>query len=311
MKQKILVIKHGALGDFFIALGAFKAIRDFHKGDHLVILTTPAYVQLAKDCGYFDEIIVDSRPKFYNFFKLTRLRAKLLSYSFHRVYDLQNSSRTSWYYKMLGPSKRPEWNGIAPGCSHPQTLPNRRKTHAYPRFKDQLKSAGIEDVMQPDLSWVKADISKFNVKVPYALLAPGSSSTRMIKRWPAENYGELAKILLKGGIMPVILGGRDEKEAVEIILKICPEATNLAEKTSLYEIIELAKQAEGVVGNDTGPLHMASIANCVTIVLWSNASDPAVFAPQGEHVTVIYEERLKNLSVNRVESALKDRVIKS
>ncbi|HAK62204.1 MAG TPA: ADP-heptose--LPS heptosyltransferase, partial [Alphaproteobacteria bacterium] len=41
MKQRILVIKLGALGDFILAMGPFKAIRHHHAGAHITLLTTP------------------------------------------------------------------------------------------------------------------------------------------------------------------------------------------------------------------------------------------------------------------------------
>ena len=311
MKQNILVIKHGALGDLFIAMGAFRAIRDFHGEDHITLMTSSQYAQLAKDTGFFDEILLDDRPKFYEIHKLLKFRSALRSKKFDRVYDLQNSPRTSWYYKLLGPDPRPEWNGIAPGCSHPQILPNRRKVHAFPRFQDQLKAAGIPSVPWPDLSWVKADISRFNLSQPYVLMVPGSSPNRRIKRWPGQAYGSLGLWLLSQKITPVILGGPDDQDAIEALQAVCHEAISLAGQTNYYEIIELARAASAVVGNDTGPLHMASIAKCPTVVLWSKASCPDIFSPQGSHVTVEYEENLNKLSVDRVRTALRSKLKKA
>lgn len=308
--KKILVIKHGALGDLFIAMGAFKAIREFHAQDHITLMTTSRYEALAKDTGFFDDIILDNRPKFYQLGQMFKLRSLLQSQNFDRVYDLQNSPRTNWYFKMLKRGQKPEWNGIAPGCSHPQTLPNRRKVHAFPRFQDQLKVAGISTVDWPDLSWARADLQKFNLKKPYVLLVPGSSPNRRIKRWPGLFYGELAQWLLREGVTPVVLGGTDDQDAIEALQSICFDAIILAGKTSYYEIIELARSANAVVGNDTGPLHIASIAKCPTVVLWSEASCPNVFAPQGDHVTIEYERYLKDLSVERVKNALRSHLKK-
>ena len=46
--RRILVIKHGALGDFVLATGPFTAIRAHHLGDNVTLLTTPPYVELAR-----------------------------------------------------------------------------------------------------------------------------------------------------------------------------------------------------------------------------------------------------------------------
>ena len=35
-RENILVIKHGALGDFVLSTGPFKAIREFHSNDSII-----------------------------------------------------------------------------------------------------------------------------------------------------------------------------------------------------------------------------------------------------------------------------------
>ena len=40
MKNNILVIKHGALGDIILAGSAMQAIRNYHKNDNIICLTT-------------------------------------------------------------------------------------------------------------------------------------------------------------------------------------------------------------------------------------------------------------------------------
>ena len=39
LKKNLLIIKHGALGDFILSFGPFKAIRDHHLNDHIILLT--------------------------------------------------------------------------------------------------------------------------------------------------------------------------------------------------------------------------------------------------------------------------------
>lgn len=303
-KNKILIIKHGALGDMFIAMGAFKAIRDHHPQAHIVLMTTSPFAILAEDTPYFDEIWLDERSSVYNIFALLSLRKKILDMHFDRVYDLQNSPRTSLYFRLLGKKNQPQWCGIAPGCSMRQTRADREVIHAYPRFEDQLGLAGITSVPRPDLSWAKANVSRFNLPEKYALLVPGSSPARPMKRWPAAKYAELAEFLLEKRITPLIIGGLDETEIVTKIKALSSHTRDLSGQTSLYDIIELARGAQVTVGNDTGPLHIAALTGCPTVVAWSSHSDPNVYAPQGDHVQVVYESDLENLSLEPVCQAV-------
>lgn len=303
--KKILVIKHGALGDLINAMGAFAAIRHNHSQAHIILLTSPAYIDLMTETGYFDEIIGDARAR--NPLATWKLRSCLLKMNIERVYDLQNSDRTALYFKLLGPGKRPEWSGIAPGCSHPQRRKDRKQLHAFVRFADQLKIAGLDlegkDELFPDFSWLKRDVSYLKLPKKTVLLVPGSSLKGAYKRWPAEKYAELALWLKKKGFNPVLLGGPDDIDVINRIVEIFPNIQNLSQKINFFEIGALASKSIAIIGNDTGPIHLASAMKCPTLVLWSNFSDPGVYAPRGAHVKVLYSPNLSDLNLEKVQEA--------
>jgi len=304
--KKILVIKHGALGDLINAMGAFAEIRHQHSQAHIILLTSPAYIDLMGKTGYFNQIIGDARSR--NPFLIGKLRAQLLSLNVERVYDLQNSDRTGLYFKLLGPGKRPEWSGIAPGCSHPQKRENRRKLHAFLRFADQLKMAGFDlkgkEELFPDLSWLKREISHLDFPKKAVLLVPGSSLRGAYKRWPAERYAEFALWLKDKGFNPVLLGGAEDIEVINRILNIFPTIHNLSQKTNFFEIGVLASKSLAIIGNDTGSIHLAAAMKCPTLVLWSNASEPEIYAPRGQHVKVLYSPNLSDLRLKQVQESV-------
>ena len=47
-KDKILVIKHGALGDIIQGLDAFASLRAGNPEAHIALMTSPGFVSLAK-----------------------------------------------------------------------------------------------------------------------------------------------------------------------------------------------------------------------------------------------------------------------
>ena len=142
MSSNILVIKLGALGDFILAQSACAAIRRHHAGANITLLTTAPFAEMAAASPYFDEIWIDDKPRWYQPLGWMDLIVNLRCGNFARVYDLQTSSRTNLYYKLFWP--RPEWVGIAPGCSHPDPTPDRAAVHAYDLRVNQLKAAGID-----------------------------------------------------------------------------------------------------------------------------------------------------------------------
>ncbi|MBM3525397.1 MAG: glycosyltransferase family 9 protein, partial [Alphaproteobacteria bacterium] len=201
----ILVIKLGALGDVAQALGAFQAIRDHHRGRRVVLLTTPPFATLFKTCPWFDAVWVDPRQPFWRLAWL-ELRRRLRAARFSRVYDLQTTSRSSWYFTMLAPGPRPEWVGIARGASHRHADPRRDFIHTRQRLAGQLAVAGLTPIDAPDLTWLDADPDRFALPSRFALLVPGASPHRPEKRWPASSFAELAARLAARSIGSVVLG---------------------------------------------------------------------------------------------------------
>jgi ADP-heptose:LPS heptosyltransferase len=296
--ERILVIKLGALGDFVQATGPFAAIRAHHPNAHITLLTTRPFVDLALQSPWFDEIWQDEKPRGISGW--LALRKRLRAGKFLRVYDLQTSDRSSWYFQILLPGRRPEWSGIAWGCSHPHANSSRDFMHTIERQAEQLAMAGIAETPLPDISWANADISRFALGQVYALLVPGGSAHRPAKRWPVENFSRLALELAKRGMTPVLLGGAAESVILDEIAKASPAAHNLCGETSLVELAALAKGAKLAIGNDTGPMHVMAVAGAPSLVLYSNESDPALCAQRGEKTRILRKPSLADLSVDEV-----------
>jgi ADP-heptose:LPS heptosyltransferase len=302
-ESRILVIKLGALGDVVLAMGPFAAIRRHHPAAHIVLLTSAAYADFLRPSGWFDEIWTDDRPRVWCVTSWLALRRRLRAGAFDRIYDLQTSDRSGWYFRLMGPGARPEWSGIVRGCSHLHTNPRRNFMHTVERQAEQLAAAGIDAVRPADLGWVMADAARFALPARYALLVPGGAPHRPAKRWPAALYGRFARHLAAQGATPVVLGGRDETRLAAAIQAECPSARDLTGRTSLADIAVLARGAAGAIGNDTGPMHLIAAAGCPSLVLFSAASDPTLTAPRGPKVVVLRRKRLADLPLGEVEAA--------
>ncbi|HCI48428.1 MAG: hypothetical protein A2621_02540 [Alphaproteobacteria bacterium RIFCSPHIGHO2_01_FULL_41_14] len=303
MQKGILVIKHGALGDMIFAMGAFKAIRDHHKKDKVVLLTSPPFKRLAEASPYFDEVWIDDRLRPWQHpFKILSLFRRLRQEKFARVYDLQRSKRTRWYLKIMkhffNPS--PEWSGIFPGCDFHYDVPSVYGNHILEINRTQLEVAGIKKVLKPDLSWLRADIKPLHLPKKYFLLVPGTSPGQDHKKWPASFYGRVAQHLTDKGITPVVLGTKNEREAWEEIHALCPSALSLLGKTNLFDIPEIARHAIGALGNDTGPMHLCYFSGCPSLYLFSYSSGVDLCGPTDGVSKVLKQENLKDLGVEDV-----------
>jgi ADP-heptose:LPS heptosyltransferase len=306
--QKILVIKLGALGDFIQAAGPFEAIRKHHSGENITLLTSENYLDLAKASPWFDHVKIDHKPNILQISKWLKLREWMSNAQFTRIYDLQTSDRSSFYYKLISPinksDPKPDWSGIASGCSHPHNNPKRDFMHTIDRQAEQLRLAGIDNIPPINFSWMNSDIKHFGLDEKYVLIVPGGASHRLSKRWPSKYYKELINYFISKKTQVVLIGGEEEKVLLNGLAMPEKSCISLAGATTLRHIFSLARESMVTIGNDTGPMHIAAASGCKTIVLYTSASDPALCAQRGNDVKIIQKDNISDIKPNQIIKSL-------
>ncbi|MGH1421382.1 MAG: glycosyltransferase family 9 protein [Hyphomonas sp.] len=301
--KEVLVIKLSALGDFVLALGAMRAVREFHPSARITLLTTPPFEAFAKASPYFDRVETDGRPDGIKPTGALIQRIKKAKYDI--IYDFQTSGRTKNYFTALSRFGRgPLWSGHHEKAAFYHDDPKRKSMHSIDRLAGQLAYAGLapegrwlgDSAPFPDLSWVRGRLKDaprlrpafFSIQEPYMLLIPGASAHREAKRWPVEHYADLAKRIADAGVTPVVIGGKSEGKLAMDLVRAEPRVKSLVTRTDLFQIVTLAQSAAFVVGNDTGPMHMATLAGADGIALFAlNESDPEHAAPRGPGTVII------------------------
>ena len=91
----------------------------------------------------------------------------------------------------------------------------------------------------------------------FALINPGAAWPN--KRWPPERLGAVALWLHRHHSLPsaVLWGPGDETLAAEVV-SASAGAAHLAPRTSLADLVALARAATLMVSGDTGPLHLTA-----------------------------------------------------
>ncbi len=303
MGETILVIKHGALGDFVLASGRMRTIRARHPQARITLVTERFLVGLAKGMGLFDEIVEDSRG--YHFGEWWRVVVRTIARRrWTAIYDLQSSNRTRFRYyplALFATCHALRWARLTRGILvwHEST----RKLPFVPWVWRNRREPVVWD--RPDLSMCHGARANFaELPAKYALLIPGCSAGNEHKRWPARNFRALTDHLASCGLRSVVIGTKAEEAEINAICEGNPHAVNFLGKNTIADIPDLANGAAVVVGNDTGPSHIAHIAGARTVMLFIDKYFQKCSPKNKENVLSLHAPQMADLPVREVIEAV-------
>ena len=304
--SNILIIKHGSLGDIAQISGVLRDIRETHFDKKIFILTTFPYVQLLSQCPYLDNVLIDKRLPRWNIFYLIKLKKMISRFDFSHVYDLQNSSRTSFYRKYL--LNISNWSSAETILKKNEKKKDFYNEPVLERFKIQLDSSNIKTnyTLKPNFSWARVNVDKivnqyFSKK--FILLFPFCSPELSHKKW--LYFNDLIKIIKSKHLnfeIAIAPGPNEIEEASKI------ESISIANKDKSLNIMELTgliNKASYVIANDTGPAHMAAHLGQRGIVLFGYHTTPKKVSIETDKFKAITVDNLKHLTAEKVYSEIK------
>jgi ADP-heptose:LPS heptosyltransferase len=129
------------------------------------------------------------------------------------------------------------------------------------------------------------------------------------KRWPARNFGELARRLRHQHCEPIIVIGPGEEAVAE---RVCEAAGStfpvVGDTVDIAGLAAVLSGVRAVVGNDSGPVHLAAVVGTQVVVIFG-PTDPARTGPRGaRHRIVESPAGIRAISVDEVAVATLDLV---
>jgi len=298
--QRVLVIKLGALGDIVFADGALRDIREHHPHARITLLTRHNYATLMRRCPWVDTVVEDGNAPRWRLDQMLALRERVFAGAYDIVYDLQNSRRTRFYRQWLSRGDA-VWSQQEPDAA-------RQGAVAF-RHAAQLRLAGIDTrhAHRPSPDWIADDVDALlheaGVERPFVALLPGSSARHPDKRWP--HYAECSRHLHSQGLNVVTIPGIEEADMgpgfAGVVLK------NRGRVLNLHELAGVLKAADYVVGNDSGPTHLAACLGTRCVALF-DADSPARITTgiDDRNAVCLTAQPLRSIPVEAAVSAVLD-----
>lgn len=154
----------------------------------------------------------------------------------------------------------------------------------------RLQELGIREAPGPFRLRLQADSQEaaaLNPDERILAIAPGSGQPA--KNWPLSHYYEVARALSwEAGLRVVWLAGPAEEAILPYIrgLAAAQEQTVWAHQP-LSRVARLLARTHVYLGGDSGLSHLAAAAGARRVVALFGPTDPRVWAPVGEQVTVL------------------------
>ena len=303
--SNILIIKHGSLGDIAQASGAIQDISENHHNDQIYLLTTKPYFDLFKKNPNLVDVILDNRKSRFNVVYLYLLMRKIKKLKISKVYDLQNSSRSSFYKKILFPNSNfNTWSSSETTLPKDITKEEFDKKSVLERFNHQLQTSEIitKHTTLPDFSWSCTDISKIKSEYKlekYIVLFPFCSPHLAQKKWPYYNeLIEKIKNKYNDQYKIVVAPGPDEINESKDINALC--ILDNGKALDISQLSSLIKDSTFVIANDTGPAHMAAHLGAKGLTLFGSHTTAYKVSIERDNFKAIQVNDLAKLSTDKV-----------
>ena len=277
--NKILVFSFSFIGDAVLSTSVIQPLRRHFSDAHITFLVGPrAFDLLATDPNIDATLIYDNRGEHSGW----NGRLRLIKTLRHEKFDLVVNLRDSLTARCIGAE---HW-GLARGDS------NR---HAVTRYLEVLQRQGVDTTdAHPFLELTEAE----NVAAHRFLCEAGHTSDQLLigihpggnwiyKLWDAEKYALVANALCKEQQAVILLfAGPNERERQAQVAKMMDVPPILIQTENLRHLAALISACDVYIGNDTGPMHIASAVDTPVVALFGSTNHIRS-GPYGQQHTVV------------------------
>jgi len=296
--RRLLIIKPSSFGDIVHALPALDALHRSWAETSIDWLVNKEWAGLLHDHPMLESVL--HFPG--NFTEWRMLREHFRQRPYDMTIDLQGLLRSGMISLMTGSRIRV---GFASGREGSSWFYTRRfrtahsAMHAVDRNLDLVRQLGISTngpitfplPMTPESSawvanlWVTLGISPTD---RVCLVHPAARWAT--KRWPAENFAEMADRLVGQSHSRVIfIAAESQNDQVQQVLRrMNAQATNLTGQTTLTQLTALLRKASVLISNDSGPMHLAAAIGTPVVGIFG-PTDPRKVGPYGQAHGVIHK----------------------
>jgi len=283
--HKILVVRLDQLGDVMQTLPLLVNLRSHYPTSQIHVLTTPAGAELLRAFQAPDNVITWNSPWFDSRRKsdrnLVSLGKQLGKEKYDLVFELRGDIRLMAWLKWFLKSPIVGYGATGGGFLLDKEVPWNPFMPAVNKNLALLQSLGLPiDPAVEIPPFLDVPVTG-TVHTPFRLLVHPDAGTNA-KKWPLENFAHVISTLLEQKEFSISLIGTDLKMGGKLESECGNRVTNLMGKTTIQSLLDIMKESDGLLTNDSGPAHMMAALGKPVWILWSGTADPHIWAPRGK-----------------------------
>ncbi len=290
--RSILVVRLDHLGDVLFARPCLQALRRRFPRAHLACLTSRAGAQLLARDAFLDEVLSWEAPWFARgtvppgqagWVELAR---QLRTRRFDVGLELRGDLRNLLLLWRAGVRVRLGYGITGGGFLLHRCLALPAGRHEVERDLAVAAAAGADFTPQAytPLALSPEELAEgrgaWQGAGPKVVVHPAAGDPA--KRWPAGRFARVCAALADAGCEILLVGTAPERTVAEDAAAGVPGVRNLAGRTSLRALAALISAADLLIGNDSGPAHLALTQGIPAVLVWSETNAPEEWGPWGE-----------------------------
>lgn len=265
---RILIIKLDEIGDVVNSMHVFELLKAEYPNSEITLWCKSFIPTLISANPYIDRIITNKKE---------------LKGNYDLIVDLRGTFQSIWFALFNLPKYRVERGGVRlhnkyNGGQKHEVITNLQIVE--PLLKKlptniSLKLYYTENTLEKVESFLKQNsIRKFAILHCFA--------RTKLRQWKSERYIKIAEHLHKKYQLEILFAGdlNETNKISEMQNKLEFKTYNLSKDFNLSEFAALCSKATIFVGNESGPLHIATASNCKCLGLYGPGV-PTTFYPWG------------------------------
>jgi len=285
--RRVAVIQTAYIGDVVLATPLAEAVKQTLPGAEVTFVVIPATANLVEHHRFVDRVLVfDKRGNHRGLRGLRRFARNLRGFDVALIPHRSIRSAALAFWARI--PMRVGFDISAGSFLFSHTTPYR-PGHELERNLSLLSAIGLQPLaatprIDPDggdCAVVTAILGR-NGRGPRVAMAPGSIWPT--KRWPAEHFVSLARMLQRRLGASIVLVGSAQDRALcrQILAGAGEETVDASGRLTLRQSAELLRRCQVAVTNDSAPAHLAAAMGTPVVALFGPTTPAFGFSPFGE-----------------------------